>query len=154
MPVLKMTVGQLMVREALPEDMRDDVGTLDNKGLKKLLADLAQRHPDQYREVSHKLADIGRHAAYTTGGFSFSIRHMRQSQSAKKARVKLRAQIQQISEDDSLDDEARSNKLVVALGRYGERQADEIFEESPSRYSSVHPTVSPPRKIQLSMDVA
>ena len=41
------TVGQLLVNDALPEEMRDYGRVLDKKGLTALLQEVAQKHPEQ-----------------------------------------------------------------------------------------------------------
>ena len=45
------TVGQLMIDEVLPDDMKGKSWTLDKKGVNVLLRELAENHPKDYREV-------------------------------------------------------------------------------------------------------
>ena len=111
-----VTVGQLMIDQALPEDMRGQERVLDKKGLKELMQELAQKHPEQYREVAHELSRIGRVAAYTTGGNSFGLRHLLRTKSVIASRQKLRKQINQILDDDKLDDDQRDQLIVKLTG--------------------------------------
>lgn len=127
---METTVGQLMVNKALPADMRDHDRVLDKKGLKSLLRELAEKHPDQYREVSHALSRIGFQGAYTTGGNSFGLSHLRRSATTTAAQRKLQTVIDQILDRDDLDDDKRDEQIVLALGREGGKQAKRIYEES------------------------
>lgn len=129
MPRLRTTVGQLLVNEALPEDLRNYKRTLDKKELSNLLTQLAEKHPDQYREVSHALANIGRRVAYRTGGNSFGVRHLRPSPAAVKIRQQIAKELQAIEADDSLTDDQRENKIIATVGRLSETQAKDIYDE-------------------------
>lgn len=111
--MLKTTLGQLMINESLPEDMRDYNRTLDKKGVKTLMRELAERHPDQYREVAKRISDVGRDAAFTTGGNSFGLKALRRSPVALVAEQRIRAKIDKILDSDASDDDI--NKQVIEL---------------------------------------
>ena len=124
------TAGQFLVNDALPEDLRDYSRVLDKGGVKSLLRAVAQDHPDKYREVSHRLSQIGRETAQATGGMSFGLRHLRKSQAGLEMRGKLQRAIQKVVDDDNLDDDAREQKILKVLGGLGPEQQKAIFEEA------------------------
>ena len=126
----RSTVGQLLINSALPEDMRDYTRILDKKGLSALLSDLAKKHPDKYRETVYRLGRIGEQAAYTTGGNSFGLAHMKMALSAKRRRLFLNRHIGKLLDDDSLSDEQRETGILKAVGKMQGEQQDEIFDES------------------------
>jgi len=64
---LKTTVGQLLVNAALPEKFRDYERTLTKDEADAILADMARDDPTKYREISWKLMQLGREAAFTEG---------------------------------------------------------------------------------------
>jgi len=130
MPLLRTTVGQLMVNDVLPEDMRSQTRVLDKKGLSSLLREVATRYPDRYREISHKLVNIGWEAAQTTGGFSFGLEALRQARVAAAARKLLRARITRILDDPRLDEDGKDAAILKAAGALSARQGDEILGES------------------------
>jgi hypothetical protein len=132
MPKQSGTAGQLIVNEILPSDMRDMGRVIDKKSLSKLLSELALKHPDKYREISYKLGKIGREAAYSSGGNSFGLKHMRRAQVAIKARQALQGKIDEILDDDGIDDKQRDDRIVGLLGKLMKSQQDEIFNESMS----------------------
>ena len=61
------TVGQLLVNKALPPEFRDETRVLGKGETDKLLAQIAKAHPDEYREITHRLVQLGRNAAYEEG---------------------------------------------------------------------------------------
>lgn len=124
------TIGQLLVDNALPEAMRGQPRVLDKKGLKALLLEVAQNHPEQYRDVEHALSRIGRHAAYTTGGNSFGIRHLQRSAAANLLRDQLQKEIAGVLSDSQLSDEARDQKIVALLSEASGRQQKAVYEEA------------------------
>lgn len=124
------TAGQILVNELLPEEMRDYHRTINKKTLGSLLADVAKNHPDRYREISFKLGQLGRVAAYRTGGQSFGLRHLRQAVSAKHARLDLQEKIDELLDRDDVDEKTLNEELIRLAGKVQATQQDEIFNES------------------------
>jgi hypothetical protein len=127
---MKTTIGQLLVNDALPEDMRDYKRVFDKKGLFSFLEDLARRHPEQYREVTHKLNQIGWRASQETGGYSFGLKHMRKSKAGRAVRERMDEKLAEVLADDSLSDEEREKLIVQQAGREMETQKSEIYAEA------------------------
>ena len=92
--MLKTTIGQIMVNDALPEELKDYSRTLDSKASTALMQSLAEKHPDKYKEVAKKLYDVGREVSYSSGGFSFGLKDLREPKSSIEAKMKLRAAIE------------------------------------------------------------
>ena len=61
------TPGQLLVNEALPPEYRDYTRTLGQDELKDLLGRIAHEKPEVYKDVTHKLVQLGRNAAFDEG---------------------------------------------------------------------------------------
>lgn len=128
--MLRTTVGNLLINSALPEDLRSYNHILDKGGLQDLLRQVAERYPERYKEISHKLAMIGAEAASETGGFSPSLEHFRKAAAGRKYTQQLRAAVQAIADDDRLDDKSRRERIIKAVGAAQEPQMREILEES------------------------
>jgi len=128
--MLKTTMGQLLVNDSLPEDLRDYGRILDKKGMATLLRTVAEKYPDQYRDVSKKLADIGRNVASEFGGNSFGLAHMAKSGLGQQYQKNLQAKLKQILDDDNLDDAKRQELIVKAAGMDREKQMKSILEEA------------------------
>jgi len=127
---MKATVGQLLVNDALPEDMRDYQMVLDKKGVRNLMADLARKHPEDYREVSHKLSQIGWRSAQESGGYSFGLEHMLKSKTGRETRQRIQKKINEILADDRLTDEQREQLILKHIGKEREAMQSGIFDEA------------------------
>lgn len=93
---METTVGQVIINDMLPEDMRDYNRTWDKKTKGKVLTDLARRHPDQFKEISHNLLRFGAKAAYETGGQSFGIEDIAPTQISRDFQRVMGQQLQDI----------------------------------------------------------
>ena len=60
------TIGKLLVNQILPEEFQTDA-TLDKDAADALLARIAEKYPDRYREISHRLMQLGADTVYTEG---------------------------------------------------------------------------------------
>ena len=124
------TLGQLLINRTLPEDMRDYSRVLDKKGLMKLLEQVARKHPDKYKDVSHKLNQIGLKSSQEEGGMSFGMRHLRRSKAANVVRKRVRAKLAKILSDDTLTPKRRKELIIRAVGSESEAQQKAILEEA------------------------
>jgi len=128
--MIETTFGQLLVNEALPEDLRDYNRVLDGKSLHDLLKEVARKHPDKYREVSFKLNQVGLKSAQAQGGLSFGIEHLRTAKAAQRVRENIQRELKTILADESLSDEERSQKIILATGKHSANQIDDIYREA------------------------
>lgn len=127
--MLKTTLGQLLINEALPEDLRNYERVLDKKGIKVLFQEIAEKHPEQYRVIAKKLSDIGRSSAFTSGGYSFGLNALRQSTSAKQMRLLLDRELREIYAS-KLPDNEKEQKIIDTVSRYQKTLADNVMSES------------------------
>ena len=97
--MLKTTLGQILINDALPPDMRDYNRVLDKKTLAKLANELAEKHPDQYRDSMKKMYDAGRDSSYTTNGLSFSLKDIKQTLAGRNAKLQMRRQLRGVMAD-------------------------------------------------------
>jgi DNA-directed RNA polymerase subunit beta' len=63
----KMKAVDFAVSQILPEDLRQQTYDLSKKGMASLLANVASRYPERFREISKNLGDLGRNAAWYQG---------------------------------------------------------------------------------------
>lgn len=64
---MKGTLGQIMVNQALPKHLRNYERPLIGDELELVLEAVAKDDPDLYKDVSHKLLNLGREASYLEG---------------------------------------------------------------------------------------
>lgn len=123
------TVGNILLNEALPEDMRKEEYRLDKKGVHQLFQELAEKHPDQYKDVLKKLSDIGRTAVWTEG-VSVSLAALRRSQAKERVLAPIRGKLQAIIDDDKLSDEDRRQAIIDTLLPVAEVLPEALLEEA------------------------
>ncbi len=124
------TVGQILVNETLPSEMRDYDRVLDKKGLRSLMEEVAEKHPERYREISFALNQIGRRGAQESGSFSFGLQHLKASKSALETRKKIREKLKRILQNNKLSQEQLSDAIVRAVGTEMQPQQQAIYQEA------------------------
>lgn len=128
--MLNITLGQLLIDDALPEDMRGQARVLDKKGVQNLLQEVAERHPEKYNEISHKLMQIGHEAAYASGGYSFGISDILPAKATLAMRPKIRQAVDQVLSDKSLTQPEKEAKIIEVVGKFSSPLEKAIMEES------------------------
>ena len=131
----RTTIGQLLVNDALPEEYRDYDRVLDSKSVQKIMQSVADKNPDQYRDVLKKLFDVGRDVAYRTGGFSFGLDSLRTAVASKRIRYELEDKINKIQETQGLDDKTRNEAIVNTVLQYQQPMEDDIMAESKAEHN-------------------
>lgn len=127
--MLSTTMGQLLVNEALPPDMRDYERVLDKGRIKELLQQVADTRPEEYRSISKKLSDVGRDAAFTSGGYSFGLKSLRQSLAARKMRLTMGKELDAIYSANIPDDE-KEQKIINTVQKYQKKLVDDVMDEA------------------------
>lgn len=97
--------------------MRDEQRVLDKKGVKNLLRELNNKHPEQYKDVISKLTQLGALAAYTSGS-SFSLKDLESSQTKLRVVNDINKQLRRVLSNTSISDEERNNRIVRTLAKH------------------------------------
>jgi len=126
------TIGQYLINEALPEEYRDMTYTrvLDQKAANELLSKLAMEQPEKYAEATLKLQQLAADAQGAKGGFSPSIRHVRESAVWAEERKKLQQQIKQIYGTANLSDDEKQERMIEMLSAASDRIQKSVYEEA------------------------
>lgn len=139
--MLRTTAGQVLINEALPVELRDYNRVLNKKGTQKLLQEVAEKHSDKYRDIAKRLFDIGHLSAYTTGGQSFGLKHLKVARSAKQVQQELAYLVQKIMTDGRLkEDEKEKRVLELVYSRQGDIEKM-IMEESKAENNPLYEQV-------------
>jgi DNA-directed RNA polymerase subunit beta' len=128
--MLKTTLGQVLINDALPEDMRDYNRVLTKKDMANLSTQLAEKYPDRYRDVMKRLHDVASDAAYSAGGLSFGLKDIQQTVAAKEAQHRVQMQLRGILADRSLDEKARNLKLLQLASTAQKDLVEKVYEEA------------------------
>lgn len=136
--MIKGTVGQLLINDALPEDLRDYTRVLDKKGVTELFREVAKRYPERYKQILQDLQDLGADFA-STKGVSVSLRHLSPGRHTREFVERLKAENQADIDDDTLDDDTREKRIVARTSKYYHDVEQAVMkdqEESGSPYLS------------------
>jgi DNA-directed RNA polymerase subunit beta' len=111
---MKTTVGQLLINDILPPDMRDYDRPINKKTIRTLLREVAIKHPEKYNDIAKKLMDLGGEVVTVYGGeASISLDSLKAGPKAQEIRTELRKGIRRILESPASDEE--KNKRVIRL---------------------------------------
>ena len=123
-------MGQVLINEALPADMRDYNRVLDKKTMGTLATQLAKQHPDNYRDTMKRLHDVALDAAYTTNGLSVGLNDIKPSLAAKHTQLHVRQQLQRILADKTLDDKQRNLKILQLQSSAQTQLVNDVYDEA------------------------
>lgn len=127
---MRTTVGQLLINEALPQELRDYRRTLDKKSIRTLLKLVAGRYPDRYNEISHQLMQLGGEVSTTHGReASLSLDSLKLGPHAGRLRRELNNTVNAILATPGLSHEERDTRIIKAVGRASQRIRDVNFKE-------------------------
>lgn len=137
---MEQTVGSVIINSLLPEDMRDPNRVMDKKTTGKVLTELARRHPDKFKEISHKLLQFGYQSAYLTGGQSFSLDDIVEAKVVKPIRDKINKDVQNIlakwyAKGVRSDDDRVKRDIVNATMKYHKELNEKAMEERKEQNS-------------------
>lgn len=111
------TVGQLLINDALPEELRDYSRVLDKKSMHWLFSEIADKHPERYAEISKKLHRV---AADVVSGYgrqaSVSLNSLRTPESVYKLRGELKQKVQELL-SSALPIEDRNKAIVEEISK-------------------------------------
>lgn len=131
--MLKTTLGQVLINDALPEEMRDYNRVLTKKQMVELATTLAQTHPDDYRRIMKKLHDVGKDASYTTNGLSFGLNDIKPTLAVRTAQLKTQQAMREILSNRKLSDKERSLKLLDLAATTQRALVDNVFNEAQAQ---------------------
>ena len=128
--MLKTTLGQLLINDALPPELRDYDRVLNKKNTSALATELAQKHPDKYRDVMKRLHDVALDSAYTTNGLSFGLKDIRPTLASQRARQSVGLSLRGILSDRSLTAEQRKTKILQMAANAQSKLVDDVYNEA------------------------
>jgi len=115
---METTVGQLLINELLPEDMRDYDRVLDKKEVQRIFTDLAERYPDKYGEISQKFHTLATQVTGRRGReASLSLDAFRTPKPVVGLRGELKDKVDKIV-NAGLPEEEKNKAIVAAIADY------------------------------------
>jgi len=108
------SVGQLLINETLPEDLRDYSRVLDKKSIKALFHDIAVKYPDQYKDIAAKLISIAGESATRTGA-SLSLDDLKAPPERAELIAKLKADVAKLASNTKLPRQERNKRIAESI---------------------------------------
>lgn len=127
--MLKTTLGQLLINEALPSDLRDYGRKMDKKSVASLMQIIAEKYPEQYKKIAKDLYDIGIDAATSSGGYSFGIEHLIPSEAVVNAKKQLSLDVDKIL-NSKISDKDKQKKIIETLQARSEELSKITYDEA------------------------
>lgn len=125
---MQTTVGQILINESLPEDLRDYSRVLDKKGVRNLLREVAQKYPDRYSEIVHQLSTTGADIATATG-FSFSLDDLKPSKTKQRIAKEIKEEIRKVISNRKLPRKERNEQIINILAGRMDEMRKGTYEE-------------------------
>jgi DNA-directed RNA polymerase subunit beta' len=129
------SLGQVLVNDMLPEDLRDYERVLDKKGVKELLRKVADKYPDKYPEIAKKLIDFGGDAAYVEGN-TISLSDLVTADAARSRMQALRNAVRKIQTDKTLSRAEKRTRTLAAASALVGKLDKEVMDEATGKGNS------------------
>lgn len=126
---MRTTVGQLLINDALPEHTQDYTRVMDKKTAAALFSQLAEKNPEAYRDLNHKLHMVGADVSTAHGrNASFSLKDFKMPEAVQKLRTELEGKIQGIlNEPGRVTD--KNNRIVGVISENLDKANKLNYEE-------------------------
>lgn len=122
---MKTTMGQLLINEALPPELRDYRRTINKKSIRELLHIVADRYPERYNEVAHALMQLGADVATRHGReASLSLDSMKIGREAARIRRAVETGVRR-----RLEQGVDEKEIVKFVGRHMEPLRETNYKE-------------------------
>ena len=121
------TAGQVLINQALPKDLRKGSYQIDKKSIKELMREIADKRPEEYKDIIQKIMDTGRLAAQASGN-SLSLKSLIPTPEVEGSLEALRSQVDKISNSDK-DEETKRKEIIDLVGSQTDSIRDAIFSQ-------------------------
>lgn len=140
--MLKTTLGQLLINDVLPDDMRDYNRVMNKKNIVEMSTELAKRYPDKYRDIMKRLLDVGRDTSYTTNGLSIGLDAIRPTQSALQIQHDVKKQLRGILANRGMSDQDRNLKILQLASEAQKKLVDSVYRDAEAQDNPLFHQVS------------
>ena len=125
---MRATIGQLLINQTLPEDLRDYSRPLNKKGTAALLREVADKYPARYKSIAQKLSNLGQETAYSEGS-SLSLSDLKSAKAKHMVIPALQEKIKHISEDKALNQQQKESLILKETSKLLGKLDEAVFLE-------------------------
>ena len=130
-----MKAIQLLVNQALPEELRNYSRTMDSTSIGALMAEVARKHPEQYEGIAKTISDLGRKASYLQGE-TLTLSDMEPVFDRQALYGTMDKELQELRKASKNDDDFKKKRLGV-WSKYGDIIKATTVKEALKRNSNL-----------------
>jgi DNA-directed RNA polymerase subunit beta' len=133
------TIGRLLLNEIVPEEHRQDLSPdapVGSKEVSSLLQRIADKNPELYKDISHKLLKLGSRGTSETST-SFSLSDLKSPIDKKSIIADIERQEAGIFADPTLTQSDREKRLVEIYGKMSNEMPGQIYDEALKQGSNL-----------------
>ena len=108
------SIGTLLINRELPESLRRESWQLDKKGIANLMREVAEKHPDQYADIEHRLEHLGSTTAWNEGA-TISVSSLLDPEGKRQLVDQTRQQVEALHDNPQLSEEQRDAEIVKLM---------------------------------------
>jgi len=135
------TLGKMIVREVIPEDIAVD-GPMDKKQTNKVLLEIARRYPGKYEDISERLIRLSSEGGTAGGDASIRLKDYIPSPKIKALQQKIRREVQEIAQNPMLDNKSRQKAIVSYMVKQNPLIEKAVMDEMKARPGSLAESVT------------
>jgi hypothetical protein len=124
---MKTTIGQILVNDALPDELKDQGRELTGSSADDLLGEVARKFPDKYKMISHALMQRGREASYREGA-TLGLTDMITPFDRKELFDHVRSQTRKIMTSKEMTPAEKNLALAGVYNQVQKHMIDQTFE--------------------------
>jgi len=126
---MRTTVGQLLLNDALPEQLRDYGRVMDKKSVSALFSKIADEHPNQFKDLNFALHNLGSNVATVHGrNASFSLNDLKMPAAVRAMRDELSKKIEVINDGQGKAGQ-KNDKIVETIHGYLDKANELNYSE-------------------------
>ena len=131
------TAGNLLFEDVVPQQFREGhEGALDAGSIKSILQRVADQEPHRYRDISHKLLQLGMRASTETDT-SFGLEDLHSPIDKASLLRQVEAQEDGIFANKSLTPKQRENELIKLYAHHSGKTPGLVFDAAMARGSNL-----------------
>ena len=123
------TLGQILVNDSLPEKFRDYNRVLNKGEADSLLGQIAKEHPELYKQISWKLMQLGKEAAFTEGS-TLKLSDLQAPFDKTDLLKHVEQQEKKIRSSKSMTEEEKQQALEVVYGEVQKLILDQTYDSA------------------------
>ena len=127
--MMQTTIGQVLVNDALPAEYQNHSRVMTKDAVDDMLADVVKKDPEKYKDISHKLMQLGRNAAFEEGT-TLRLSTLIPPFDKTEFMDHIDKQERRIAKDKTLTPQEKETALVTIYGDMQKFLTDETYKQA------------------------